>query len=72
MYANASSLLHSQAPNVLVADCGFLLVGTTAGVREQRKARATDYPFLLQFCCLALLLLQYPAKGLSQGVSCLP
>ena len=44
MYANASSLLDSQAQNVLVADCGFLLVGTTTGVHEQRKARATDYP----------------------------
>ena len=37
MYAKPSSSLDSQAPNVLVADCEFLLVGT-----KERSARAAE------------------------------
>jgi hypothetical protein len=32
MYAKPSSLLDSQAPNVLVAECGLLLRGTKEGI----------------------------------------
>ena len=39
MYAKPSSLLDSQAPNVLVADYGFLSVGITE--RRPRTAEGT-------------------------------
>ena len=37
MYAKLSSLLDSQAPNVLVADCGLFLLGT-----KDRSARTAE------------------------------
>src|SRR5438128_1814725 len=41
MYAKPSSLLDSQAPSVLVADCGLLLAGTK-GLSEQTASGACN------------------------------
>ena len=48
MYAKPSSLLDSQAPNVLGADCGLLLVGTKDRSARTAEGHCNRLPIMLR------------------------